>query len=435
MLDPKTLTAPELYKIQKSAQRSHISICAFEYFASLLVSGVFLASLLTKIGVPDAVAGIVASLTSFGSLAQICALFFANRVHSAKRIVATTHILSQIMFVTLYLVPFVQVSQSLKTVLFIVLYLTANFSKMIISPIRTNWTMSYVNPSARGTYTATNEIVSLIGGMAFTWIMGSLIDYYDMIGKPETGFILSGITLFGLSMLILLCYLPVKEIKPATAAQEKTSLKQALRGTLGNEKFRKVIYLNLIWCVATGISVPFFGTYINNELGITLAMISVISAVGSALRALVSRPIGRFADRTSRAKMLTICLGAGAISFLATTFAMPANGVVMYCIYILFNAIYSAGVSNGITNIVFDYAPPETRTNAFAIQGALGGLVSLLSTLLGAQVVSSMQAGGNKLFGLTVYPQQVLSFISCVLFVLLIVYVKTVISKLKRVDE
>ncbi len=435
MLDSKTLTPPELYQINQNAQRAHIAISALEYFASMLVSGVFLASLLTKIGVPDAVAGIVASLTSFGAFAQIAALFFANRVHSAKRIVATTQVLSQVMFVTLYLVPFVKVSQGVKTTLFVVLYLSAIFSKTLVMPIRTNWTMSYVDRDKRGSYTATNEMVSLVGGMAFSWIMGALIDHYNAIGKSGTGFILSGIALFGLSVLVLLCYLPIKELKPAETEKAKISFKSALKGTLGDKGFRQITYLKLIWNVAIGISTPFHGTYINNQLGISLAMVSIISALGCGMRAVISRPFGRFADRTSRAKSLIISMSASALAFLVFSFAAPGNGVIMYTIFVMIDAIHAAGATNGLTNIVFDFIKPDMRTNAFAIQGALSGGISLLSTLVGAKVVSTMQASGNTLFGITVYPQQLLSFVSCLVMVVLIIYVKAVIEKLKRVDE
>ena len=43
MTDPSTLQPQQLYKINKTAQRSVICIDAFEYFGAILLSGAFLA--------------------------------------------------------------------------------------------------------------------------------------------------------------------------------------------------------------------------------------------------------------------------------------------------------------------------------------------------------------------------------------------------------
>lgn len=435
MIDPSTLQPQELYKINKTAQRSTILIDAFEYFAAILISGAFLASLLTKIGVPDALVGIISSLASFGYVAQFFAMFLSGRARSAKRIVATTHVISQLMFVTLYLVPFVHVPQGVKTALFVVLYLCGSFIQFLIAPIRTNWNMSYVNPRERGSFSATKEIVSLIGGMVFSWIMGSVIDHCDEIGQSETGFILCGITIFVLSILIMICYLPVKELKPPAQESKQPTISEVIKGTLLDKRFRKIIYLDIIFRIATGICSPFLGTYVNNELGLSLSTIAIISIVSSTTRALISRPMGRFADKTSWANSLQLCFTLAAIGFFVNMFTNPANGLVMYTIYILFIAVYSAGSNSGMTNIVFDYAKPHLRTGAFGIKGTIGGIASVLSTLVGAKIVDAVQANGNMVFGMKIYAQQILSFLSGLMFLLAVLYIRLVIKKLKRIEE
>ncbi len=435
MIHPSTLTPPELYKINKTAQRSTILVDAFEYFGALLLSGAFLASLLTKIGVPDALVGITSSLASFGYIAQFFAMFLTRRMHSAKRVVATTHVISQLLFVTLYLVPFVQVPQGVKTALFMVLYLCGSFIQYLIGPIRTNWTMSYVNPRERGSFSATKEIISLIGGMIFSWVMGSVIDHCDEIGQQQTGFIICGITIFVLSLLIMLCYLPVKELKAPAQEAEQSSVRETIKGTLGDKTFRKIIYLDVLFRVATGICTPFMGTYLNNELALGLTTIATISMVSSVARALVSKPMGRFADKTSWANSLMLCFALASVGSLINAFTRPSNGLVLYTIYILFIAVYSAGSNSGITNIVFDYAKPHLRTGAIGIKGTVGGLASVLATLVGAKIVDAVQANGNQVFGMNIYAQQILSFLACLVFASAVLYIRLVIMKLKRVEE
>ncbi len=435
MIDPNTLTPPELYKIKKTAQYSTYCIDALEYFGALLLSGAFLASLLTKIGVPDALVGITSSLASFGYIAQFFAMFLNKHAKSAKRVVATTHVISQLLFVTLYLVPFVQIPQGVKTALFMILYLCGSFIQFLIGPIRTNWTMSYVNPHERGSFSATKEIISLVGGMIFSWVMGSVIDHCDEIGRSDLGFLTCGITIFVLSMLILFCYLPVKELKSPAQDSAQISVRETIKGTLGDKTFRKIIYLDILFRAATGICTPFMGTYLNNELALSLTTIATISIVSSLARALVSRPMGRLADKTSWANSLMLCFSLAATGSAINVFTNPSNGLVLYTIYVLFLAVYSAGSNSGITNIVFDYAKPHLRTGALGIKGTIGGLASVLATLVGAKIVDTVQANGNQVFGMTVYAQQILSLCACLVFALTVLYIKFVIMKLKRIEE
>ena len=236
-------------------------------------------------------------------------------------------------------------------------------------------------------------------------------------------------------LLIILCFIPIKELKPTEVEKEKISFVVTLKTIIKDQIFRKITYMKLIWSVAVGIAAPFYGTYLYNELNISLATVSIIAAVACTVRVLASRPIGRMADRTSRVKTLYLCLGASALAAIAMTFATPVNGMVMYIIFSVLEAIHAAGATNGVSYMVFEFVAPPMRTDAFAIQGALSGGISLFSALIGAKVVSVMQASGNTLFGITVYPQQVLSFVACLVMVILIVYVKTVIEKLEHVEE
>ena len=85
-----------------------------------------------------------------------------------------------------------------------------------------------------------------------------------------------------------------------------------------------------------------------------------------------------------------------------------------------------------MSNIVFDYVTKENRSYALGVKAALGGIAGFLASLLGAWVVSFVQSHGNSVFGVTVYAQQILSFVSFVVFVGVVVYIKFVVMKLKN---
>ena len=91
-------------KIYKKDRVLYIIEAALEYFISLLITDAFLATLLTKNGITDSVAGIITQLASLSFSAQLCAVF-VRKDTGKKRFVTFMHLTNQMLFVLLYLVP------------------------------------------------------------------------------------------------------------------------------------------------------------------------------------------------------------------------------------------------------------------------------------------------------------------------------------------
>lgn len=421
------------YKINRIA---YILEAAFEYFISILITGAFLAAILTNIDVPDSVIGITSSLASLGFLAQAASVLFIRLKGRKKMPVTIMHLINQLMFVTLYVIPFIKVPHTVKVAVFIILFLGGHFISNAVSPFKISWLMSYVPDNRRGRFTANKEIISLLGGMLFSYAMGAVIDRYNAIGDSQTGFLFSAVTIFALSILHLISLLAVKEDNaPLEQEEKRVSAKDIISDTLLNKNMRCIILLNILWQFGTGISTSFFGTYQINELGFSLKYVAVLSALYSIARVIFSRFFGKFADKHSWADMLFLSFAIGAFGFLVNTFTTPSNGTVLYAVHYMIYAVYMAGANSGIMNITFDYATHENRAAALGIASAFGGTAGFLASLLGAKILSVVQANGNTIFGMSIYAQQLLSFATFLTFSAVVIYIKKVIVKMKRIDE
>ena len=97
-----------------------------------------------------------------------------------------------------------------------------------------------------------------------------------------------------------------------------------------------------------------------------------------------------------------------------------------------------AGINSSVINLIYDYVDEEQRTSALALKQTFAGFAGFFTTLLVSPLVSFIQANNNKVLGISMYAQQLLSLASCVLTIGLLVYMLTVISKIKnknREDE
>ena len=171
-------------KLLKRSRLYYIIEAALEYFISILVAGTFLATLTNDLGFDTATTGVISSIISLGCVFQLIAMFvFRGRV---KTPVIILSIFNQLLFTVLYVIPLLGGDEALKRTLFVIAIFVAYLVYNIAHPAKIDWLMSLVDDTRRGRFTATKEIVSLIGGTAFTFAMGFVIDYFEAKNEIQT---------------------------------------------------------------------------------------------------------------------------------------------------------------------------------------------------------------------------------------------------------
>jgi MFS family permease len=215
------------------------------------------------------------------------------------------------------------------------------------------------------------------------------------------------------------------------AEVQKKSTGKMLGELIKDKDLFKVILVTVLWNIANYVSMPFYGTYQIKELGFTMTFVSVLSALYAVCRSLFSRPMGKFADKYSFAKMLSVCFIIKAFAFLINTFTVPANGKIFYTTYYMLTAVAMAGINSATINLIYDYVDQEKRMSALALNATFSGFAGFFTTLAISPLVKFIQNNNNTFMGMHVYAQQVVSAISLVLVLVLLVYLNTVVKKLK----
>ena len=413
--------------IYKKSRVMYIIEAALEYFIGLLVAGAYLARLTSSIGIPDHITGILSSITSLGCTFQLIAILWASK-RKVKKTVILLHSLNHLLFTLIYVVPFFDLTTEQKTIIFLVFLLGGSMFRNMVTPLKLNWFMSMVDDNKRGRFTANKEIISLVGGIVFTFIMGNMSDRLEEAGKIMESFIVCGITLFVLTLLHI--YTMVASREKEVEAKDRLPLKQMLKSLTTDMSFLKIVMVSVLWSMATHFSTPFNGTYSIKELGLSMTMISIVTAIQSTSRALFSRPLGKYADKYTFAKMLNICFIVELFAFALNIFTIPENGKLLYTAFHVLYAVGLAGINSGGMNLIYERVPKEMRVCALAFKNTLAGLVSFITTLFASRLVKRIQENGNKFFGMDLYAQQVMSAITTVGIIVLIIYLNTVVKKM-----
>ena len=398
----------------------YILEAGLEYWISLLLTGSFFARLLTENGISDAAAGIITEISSFAFVAQLISVFY-RKGHGMKRFITAMHLCNQLFFVFLYAIPLFPLSGGVKTALFVLLFLGGQLIANTVSPYKISWNMSFVDDNRRGRFTALKEVISLAGGMIFSYTMGTISDYYKAKGETDTYFLLCGVTILVLTILHTVTIVTVKDEKSRERDDRKIPLMPALKRTFSNKTLLLLVATAALWGFASKLSIAFYGVYQVKELGFNLRYSAILDAVYSAVRMGFSFYLGRLSDKFSRSRTLQLCFATASLAFLTNVFTVPSNGKILYAFYQCFYGFSMAGINGGLMNILFDHVSLDERSAALGIQSALQGISGFVSSLFGSMILTAIQQNGNSLFGFHVYGQQVLSAISFMLCVLLCV--------------
>lgn len=425
------LTKKRERDVYSATRLLYIIEAALEYFISIAVGTVYLAKITSEIGIADNVTGILTSFVSLGCGFQIIAIFVAHK-KPVKGWVTTFHIISQLLFSAMYFVPLMPISKSWQVACLVACLFLAQVLHNAISSPKINWYMAMVDEHKRGSFTANKEIVSLLGGMVFSFSLGQIMDSFSEKGKINTGFIVCGVMLLFLTGLHTLTLALSKE--KDTGKGEKFNIKSVF-SLFKDKAILKVIGVFVLWNAASYITTSYMGAYQVNDLGFKTSFSSIIIIVGSVARAVLSRPIGKFADKFSFCKMLYICFGIEAVAFATAIFITPSNGRYMYIIYYVLYCIGCAGTNSAVINLIYDYVDFDKRTSALALVNTASGFAGFFATLAVSPLVSYIQENENKLFGMSLYAQQLLASISVIFVALILIYLVTVISKLKKTNN
>lgn len=418
---------------ERTTRVAFVLVEGFEYFITLFVTGTMLGYLLDTVGFSDSLQGIIGTVSTFACGAQLFALFLSGK--RVKRICTATNLINQLGFVTLYLFPLFDLPADLKTALLLILLIGGHLLSNAIRPSKLTMFMDSVPLDTRGSFTAVKEMISLAGGILISLIMGRVADTYrDAGGLPTREYYLICATALLLMTLTHTASMLIstEKDKPTT---RKVSLADTVKRISKNRNFIKVVVVGLLWNMAAAFSTSFFASYQREELAFSFTLIAVLSTVSALARIIASPILGKIADKYSFATSMTIAFSLAAVGFFAAAFTAPQTRW-LYIAYSCFSGFAMAGINSGVINLVYDYVEGEDRAAAMGVKNALGGVLAFLTALISGAIMSEVQAaGGFKLFGLTLYAQQVLSVLSVVAVLILIVYMRAVIAPLHRVED
>ena len=397
----------------------------FEYFISILTTGVYLAKVTTTIGISDSMTAILSSIGSLSGVFQIISIYLAHKT-PVKRWVVPMQLITTLMFASLYMIPLIKLDINVSLIFFIIM-VSANALQSIASPIKVNWFMSLVPSHERGMYRSKLTIMSVVGGTLFSLFASAVIAYFEEHGSENSVFIVLTVMTFILVILHIIPLLVAKE-KYEVRDRSESPLKSVV-SLFKNRNYRTLVVIFTLYSISSGITTPFLNTYQLNELGFSLSFIAAINVIVNVVWILLLVIFGVVSYKHSHNSIMTLGYISSILAYVFVVISTPENGAVTFTLYKIILLIYNASNSVSHTNMIFEMTPPEDRTSAVAIATICSGVCSFLSTLAVTPLVNYIQKNGFSIFGINVYAQQLLAAISALIVVAVAILLITVGKK------
>ena len=404
--------------------------CAFEYFVAILVSGSFLTKVLVAVGLSDAMIGIISSFISLAFLFQLLSIPLSQCVTNTKRCVAGFRIASHLFFLTLYVLPFWSIPNEYKQVVAVFCVLFAYFCLYLVSLLCAKWSDSFIDPTHRARFGASKEMVSLLGGMIVSLLVGYVLDAYEADGNLSGGFLFTAIAGLVFALCDFSCLLIMKNRINTQRKKEKLPTRDIVKNTLGNTAFLNILIMSVLRSVGVYFASGFLSVYYLKELAFSVLFVEVITMLGSLARCAISKPFGRYSDKKSFAKGMELGVWLEVIAYGILMFATPQLRYFIIPASLL-RSVAMAGINSNAQNMMYSYIDKKYFVQASAIKNSVSGVCGFLASLAGGALLAHIQANGNTLFGIPVYGQQVLCGITFVLLLGTTLFLHLVIGKQK----
>jgi MFS family permease len=422
---------------------------------NLLVTGAFLAAVLKALGVSDSFNGMISAIPSLACVIQLLGLELAKRMKKTKFFVCIFAVIHRLLFAFIFFIPFLKISLSAKAVLFITLFLLAQVLGQMIAPVAGNWISSLVRENIRGKYFANRDSIMVIVSVTVSLAAGKIFDLFRVNGDENSSFLFISGLLLVMAIINFIALSMVKEprfsyfsrdnkeihgtLVKKRVAKEAFSHYEKFRDTfkkvICDKRFKTSIVLTILWQSAFFFSTPYFGIYQISNLKLSYTYIMVMGFIGSVVRVIVTPLGGRIADKKSWGLVLERTLFVMAAAFTINAFTVPSNAHIMFAVFSVLTGLAWAGIAPGIFALQLDLAPDGDKTAYLGINAAIMGLFGFLSSVVGGYILQFMIDHDNRLFGQTIYGQQLLSLGSGIMLFILVCYIKYKAPKVYRIEE
>ncbi len=376
-----TTSNSKTQKVNRSLRYSVLDAAAWSAMAGLTANYITPFALALKAS--TAQIGLLASVPSLlMSFAQLSAPRLSEKAGSRKALVLPTVFLHALMWLPVFLVPFL--APNGKVWWLITFVSVSTVLGAMANPAWGSMMADLVPLRIRGRYFAARGRIASLVALVFTFIAGGILQ----LAQPSV--FLGFAILFGGAVVFRLVsfYFLTRMWEPPAPHTDGSQgrLKDLIKG-LGSSNLGRFAIVMALMSFSTNLAAPFFSVYMLRDLHYSYLSYVIVTGAGSLAYVLFVTYWGRRADRAGNVRIIRIAW----VLVPLVPAVWLASGQVWYLVIVQTFASFAwAGSDLATGNFVLEAAPPERRTGWIALYAAMTGTAVCLGSLTGGLLASRL---------------------------------------------
>ena len=363
----------------KKEYKKYLTSSVLDTANNRIASASFISAFAIYLGLSDLALGIYAALDTMTNVIQVFAAPLFSRIGQSKKVVLTNYSIYRISSVCMAFIPFISKDISIRTIIFFILATIYAITGEMGYITFVNWRMTLIKKDDRTNFAAKRNFLKNTVVLAFSLIMGVVLDRFTVSGYELYGFLI----LFAIVFIIAFIDIAIRinTYKPEII-EEKIGVKDNIIIPAKDKNFRSVLITGGLNRFAYGIGTMFLNVFVLRYLKIGYLYYSILNILINLADAFSSKYWGnRAKDRNWKRVILPMC-----IIFVAafTSLLIFNNNQLVYLLPLIYILL---GIGNASYEMydhiaIYETAKDKMQTSYVTFERFVEGMVTMLLPLL-----------------------------------------------------
>jgi len=398
---------------------------------SIITTGVFFVGFLQANGASDTMIGTVNMTMIACGLLQLFSPLILERFKKRKRyLLAMRGIYGFIYFVIVSALPLLPFSREMLLALITTLIiLSAIIQNGLMGSGYSTWHIQSVPEKTRINFFSFSFMANTAVNIICMVSAGAFLDNMTLHGFEMYAFLALRLVAFVLILLEMFFYGRSVELPYADKLQ-RVRLKALFLVPMKHKPFLLMMSIMMFWSFLANLAGTYYLSYLLQDLGQSYRLISLSSAVGTAVMLLSTPMWNKIIRKTSWLSALIIALPTYAVVFAGFGFVFREN-IWLYVVCVIGNTIIAPAINLVAMNLPFMHTPKENQTMFLSMFTTGNAIAAFAGVSIGNFLMIITQNMSYEFLGMVFGNKQTMCFLQAFLMIIMmfgVIKIKNVLS-------
>lgn len=363
----------------KKEYKKYLTSSVLDTANNRIASASFISAFAIYLGLSDLALGIYAVLDTMTNVIQVFAAPLFSKIGQSKKVVLTNYSIYRISSVSMAFIPFLSSDINIRTILFFILATIYAITGEMGYITFVNWRMTLIKKEDRPTFAAKRNFLKNTVVLAFSLIMGVILDRFTASGYELYGFMILFAIVFIIAFIDIA--IRIKTYKP-DVIQEEISIKDNVIIPAKDKEFRSVLITGGLNRFAFGIGTMYLNVFLLRYLNIGYLYYSILNILVNLSEAFSSKYWGNKSKRRNWSKIiLPMCI---IFIIVFTMLLLFNNQQLLYLLPFIYILIGFGNASYEMYDhiAIYETAKDKLQTSYVTFERFIEGIVTMILPLL-----------------------------------------------------